>query len=478
VALGAFIVGVGLIAAGPFVPGGHEAQAGTFFGGGALLLTALLAGVAVWLTRDRQDMVRGHGWLAVGRLGVRNAGRYPARSLLTAGLLASAAFLLVAVEVFRRHAGAATGGVNAPDGGFALVGQSDLPVVRDLDSPAGRREVLDKLERQLLEGGMPPAEAEKRKKEASALLADEHTKIIGLRMRAGDDVSCLNLYQPRRPRVLGVPKALIERGGFVFASTSAANEEEKRNPWLILDRDRGAAVPAFGEANTVTWMLKTELGGTVQVPDGRGASIPLLITGLLKDSVFQSSLLISEQRFLELYPDAEGYQFFLIQAPPGREEELRRLLEQALADRGFEATPSAERLASYLAVENTYLTTFQALGGLGLVLGSLGLAVVLLRGVWERRGELALLRALGYRRGTLGWLVLAENGFLLLVGLAAGTVAALLAVAPQLVAGGGTLPWAGLAAFLGVVLVVGLAAGSLAVATTLRAPLVPALRNE
>jgi len=34
-----------------------------------------------------------------------------------------------------------------------------------------------------------------------------------------------------------------------------------------------------------------------------------------------------------------------------------------------------------LEVENTYLATFQALGGLGLLLGALGLAVVLLRSV-------------------------------------------------------------------------------------------------
>ena len=66
-------------------------------------------------------------------------------------------------------------------------------------------------------------------------------------------------------------------------------------------------------------------------------------------------------------------------------------------------TATAERLAAYLSVENTYLTTFQALGGLGLVLGSLGMAVVLLRAIWERRAELALLRALGYRRSTIGW---------------------------------------------------------------------------
>jgi ABC-type antimicrobial peptide transport system permease subunit len=104
--------------------------------------------------------------------------------------------------------------------------------------------------------------------------------------------------------------------------------------------------------------------------------------------------------------------------------------------------------------------------------------VVLLRSVWERRGELALLRALGYRRLALGWLVLAENGFLLALGLVVGTVTALIAVAPPLLAGGGGVPWLRLLGLLGLVLVVGLAAAGAAVASTLRAPLLPALRRE
>src|SRR5262249_9554738 len=103
--------------------------------------------------------------------------------------------------------------------------------------------------------------------------------------------------------------------------------------------------------------------------------------------------------------------------------------------------------------------------------------VVLLRSVWERRGELALLRALGYRHVALGWMVLSENGSLLALGLGAGTVAALLAVAPHL-AGGGDVPWARLTGLLAAVLGVGLIAGAAAVASALRAPLIPALRRE
>jgi ABC-type lipoprotein release transport system permease subunit len=475
ISLVALVLGLASIAVGPFL-GGHYAQAGSFFTGGGLLLTAALAGLSAWLRGRKHATLEAGGWWGIARLGARNAARHPTRSLLTAGLLASAAFVIVAVEVFRRHAPAAGGGKDAADGGFALLGESDLPVVRELDSKDGRAYVLAQFRRELQAGGLDSREVNRRLASARELLDDEQTRIIGLRVHGGDDASCLNLYQPRRPRVIGVPDKLIERGGFRFAGTKA-KAEEKANPWMILRRSEGP-VPAFGEKNTVEWVLKSGLGGTVAVPDGRGKSTDLQIAGLLDNSVFQSGLLISEARFLRLYPETEGYQLFLIQAPPGREAELKQLLEHALADRGLGVTPSRERLEAYLAVENTYLSTFQALGGLGLVLGSLGLAVVLLRAVWERRAELALLRALGFRRLTLGWLVLAENGFLLLVGLAAGTAAALLAVLPHLVTGAGSVPWAGLAALLAVVLLVGLGAGSLAVWATLRAPLLPALRRE
>src|SRR4029077_5181097 len=120
-------------------------------------------------------------------------------------------------------------------------------------------------------------------------------------------------------------------------------------------------------------------------------------------------------------------QFFLIDAPAERAGQVKQLLENALAN--FFITPTTERLQAYLQVENTYLATFQALGGLGLLLGTLGLAVVLIRSIWERRGELALLRALGFRRSALGWLVLAENAWLLTLGLLFGCAAALVAVA-------------------------------------------------
>jgi putative ABC transport system permease protein len=436
----------------------NELQASAFFGSGALLLTAGLAATWAGMHGARQGRMSGHGGPALARLGIRNAARHPVRSLLTAGLLAAATFLIVAVESFHRDPGRDFLERSSGSGGFSLVGESDVPIYQDLNSAQGRDQL-----------NLPP--------DAAKVLGD--VRFFPLRSRPGEDVSCLNLYKPHRPRLLGAPRTLMDRGGFRFKESEARSAETRANPWLLLEESRtDGAIPVFGEANTVEWILHKKLGEELQVPDEHGQPVQLRIAGILQDSVFQSELLLSEANFLKLYPRQEGYTFFLIDAPPKRMDDVKSLLEKSLADHGFTVSPSADRLQTYLAVENTYLSTFQALGGLGLLLGALGLAIVLMRSVWERRGELALLRALGYRQTALGWLMLAENGFLLILGLGIGALAALFSVAPHLVAGSGEVPVFRLIVLLVIVFIVGLAAGAAAVAATLRAPLLTALRRE
>ncbi len=130
-------------------------------------------------------------------------------------------------------------------------------------------------------------------------------------------------------------------------------------------------------------------------------------------------------------------------------------------------------------MENTYLSTFQTLGGLGLILGTVGLAAVLLRNVLERRQELALLGAVGYRRGHIFTIIVAENLLLLACGLTIGTASALVAIVPAAVERGGRLPAAGTGAWLLVaVFLAGLLSSILATRAALRTPLLAALRSE
>ena len=184
---------------------------------------------------------------------------------------------------------------------------------------------------------------------------------------------------------------------------------------------------------------------------------------------------------MRLFPEQQGYRF-LHDRRAGRAGGGRRAPRSSgrRGDLGADAMPTAQRLAEFHAVENTYLSTFQTLGGLGLLVGTIGLAAVLLRNVLERRRELALLRAVGYGRarpvhdhpvGERGPAGLGPRG--------RRAQRASSPIAPAALERGARLPLtAGGWLLLLAVLAAGLVSSVIATRAALRAPLVGALRAE
>jgi hypothetical protein len=301
-------------------------------------------------------------------------------------------------------------------------------------------------------------------------------RLARFRMHAGQDASCLNPYRPDNPTILAPSAAFREEGRFAFQSSLAATPEDGRNPWRLLDRDApDGAIPVIADAGSLEYVLHKAVGDEMVLG---GTGVRLRFVAALRPGLFQGELLMGERQFLKAFPEEEGFRFFLIESKADRAPAATQALESRLADFGFDVSDSASRLAAYHRVEDTYISTFQTLGSLGLLLGTFGLGTVLLRNAFEQRRELALLRAVGYRERDVSTLVVAENLFLLLLGLAAGTVSALVAIGPALRERGGQLPLLALGALLLAVVLTGLAVSRLAVAAIHRLPVLASLRSE
>ena len=450
-AIAAFVAAAGLSAASALsaVP----ASAG-FFGAGALVLIAGLAAVrSTLMTRDR---ARPHT-TGLGRLALANAAWRPGRSLTAAGLVAAAVFLLVSVDSFRKRVGDV--GRDSGTGGFALIAESALPIVHDLSSAEGQRELI-----------LDPTDP-----------ALRGMDVVSLRLRPGDDASCLNLYQPKRPRVLGIPAAIVDSGRFRFASSMAATDADRSNPWRLLgDPDAAGVIPAVVDQTSLQYVLHAAVGDEITIDADTSRPLRLRVVGALADSVLQGEILIGDRAFQQVFPDEPGYRMFLVGITPASPENIAattRALEDGLEPFGFDAQETTRRLETYHRVENTYLSTFQALGGLGLVLGVVGLTAIVARNILERRRELALLGAAGYSGRDLQRLLLGEHLALIVAGLAIGVAAALVAIAPVLIGRGTGLPLHALLWLLPVA-VTGVVVTVLATRSVRRLPLVASLRGE
>ncbi|MGH9370575.1 MAG: FtsX-like permease family protein, partial [Vicinamibacterales bacterium] len=298
-----------------------------------------------------------------------------------------------------------------------------------------------------------------------------------------DDASCLNLYRPRNPTIIAPDATFIESNRFTFASALAETDEERANPWLLLRRtfDDGA-VPVVADATSLQYVLHASLGDTMSIDIGSATPLVLRFVGALEDSVLQGELVMGEEDFVRLFPGQQGFRYFLVDAPDvttrAQASALAEVVERELQFFGVDAVSTADRLDAFHRVENTYLSTFQALGGLGLLLGTVGLATVMFRNVLERRRELALLRAVGYNGRHVTTMILAETVLLLASGLLAGAGCAIIAIAPAWLGRGGSAPGAGLVLLLAGVVVAGLLSAVAATRAALSGRLLQALRAE
>ena len=304
------------------------------------------------------------------------------------------------------------------------------------------------------------------------------SEVLAMRLTAGPQASCDNLNRPAQPRLAGVDGGVLAAGeafGFMSVAPGLGGGEQ---PWDLLQADLGPDVlPAIADQPTLLWALGLGLGDGLSYTDERGRDFEVRIVAMLEPSVLQGTLLVDSSRLLQRYPSLEGYSRFLVRWPQADADAAGRLITRAHADRGPSVVPTIELMSRFQALENTYLSIFLLLGGLGVALGSLGLGVVVLRQVMDRRGELALLRAVGFSRARLMRGLMVEHLGLAALGLAAGVAATIVALVPAW-RDGLAVAWLSLSLVLAVVAASLVAWIALAAWWATRGSLLDALRSE
>ena len=210
-------------------------------------------------------------------------------------------------------------------------------------------------------------------------------------------------------------------------------------------------------------MIPGDDGGT-----GNGTGIPVEIVGLLEPGILQGSVIVAEKEFERMFPRRSGYSLAVVEAPAdalpalGQPDRVAEAVGAAWADAAASVQTARGRFASLSAVQNTFLAGFQALGTLGLLLGTAGLAAVQLERVLEQRGPRGLLRAIGFGTGRVRSLIVIETLLMVGLGLAVGVLAGTIAILPAIASGRAAVPLGWIAAPCGLTLVVGLMAGLVA----------------
>ncbi|MFC2116399.1 FtsX-like permease family protein [Bacteroidota bacterium] len=394
------------------IPGIDPSSTGSFMAAGGLILVSLILLLDLFFIHHAGTLGQD---LTLRKMILKNAGRNRQRRFAIILLFALGAYTVVLTGSNRKNTGTSAEDNLSGTGGFEYYAESTIPVLYDLNDPGARSE---------------------------AGIEGEYS-FIQFRKNDGDDASCLNLNRVVSPVLLGVdPSGLKERFSFV----SGTEDLDSNNPWNTLERVLpGGVVPAIADQTVIQWGLGKKPGDTLFYKNEFGDSLKIKLVGGIAPSVLQGNLIISDENFLHHYPSSSGASIYLIESgragdtDPQAETDPAVDLTRALRDNGWFMTGSPARLAEFESVQNTYLSIFAMLGVLAILLGTVGLGIVLVRNIMERRREIGLLQSVGYRAGLIFRMLFTEYFMLISAGILSGFIAGTISTFPQFVSVGYSL---------------------------------------
>lgn len=382
-----------------------DKNSGLFLASGGMFM---MGGVALtsFLIGSKNDSNQSN----LNKLVFKNASRNKLRSLTIVALLSLGVFVVIITGANRNTFLGSENENSSGTGGYSFWAETSVPLTFDLNTQKGKENI-----------GIS----------SDTLLNNvNYTQFLSLN---GDDASCLNLNHVANPRIIGInTDEFNKRKSFSFENL--AENVNQANPWLELNKTYDEnVIPAFADQTVITWGLLKKIGDTLTYVNEVGKNLNIILVGGLNSSIFQGNILIAEKHFKVNFPSIGGSKVMLIDAPENKTEAVYELLNKYLKDYGIEISKSTERLSQFNSVTNTYLSVFMILGGLGVIIGTIGIGIVLYRNMLERKQEIAMMMALGFTKPNIFSLIFKENLFLILIGIAIGIVSSFIGILPSLI---------------------------------------------
>ncbi|MBI2914133.1 MAG: FtsX-like permease family protein [Chloroflexi bacterium] len=233
--------------------------------------------------------------------------------------------------------------------------------------------------------------------------------------------------------VKGVDDAFVD-GGDIRLEARARGYESDEAVWQALrTRDDAAIIDDFA-VRSGFGPREFSLSG-VEIKDSvfdpvplevrnpvSGATEKLQIVGIItfaSSSNFQG-VFVRDSVFREVLGEPKFSLHYVALNDPHDSKRVAKEIESTLVTAGAQADSLKEIADRNQALSRNFLYLMQAFMGLGLFVGIAAVGVIAFRTVVERRQQIGMLRAIGYKRGTVALSFLMESSFVTLLGILSG----------------------------------------------------------
>ncbi len=260
----------------------------------------------------------------------------------------------------------------------------------------------------------------------AAVIPFNTTEVIVRDITSGQDLGAVSAVgaDPNAP-----PQSNFFTGNTFNMVQMASNYKTSIDVWSAVTGNYSKVVWASGQGNTrgpPTTSQTPTAGDQLQLywsPDQKTIfSVKVTVVGVVSSFLFSGGVVGTSQLLWNSFHIGSG-QFGLVKVASGADAtSVANTMKRDFSGLGMSTTVIAIVIGQFIQIGQSFLGVFEAFLALGLVVGIAGLGIISIRSVVERRKEIGVLRAIGFRKRMILAAFLLENSYVALLGIMIGVI--------------------------------------------------------
>jgi putative ABC transport system permease protein len=240
----------------------------------------------------------------------------------------------------------------------------------------------------------------------------------------------INSTEPIFYTMLGVDDSFIEQNEFYFSNFSSEYENERDVWYAIRDNENLVVVDGtFGPQNAIVsagpYTSRTKfslsIGDIIKIKDKNDDLVEKKVIGILETTIITG--VFSYKPYAEQEFGINTSSVFLFSIKTSFDvDETAKELESAFLSNGMQAIVVKTVVLSIISMLNQFFYLFDSFMALGLIIGIVGLGIITIRSVHERRQEIGMMRAIGFKKRMVLSSFIIETSTIALIGILIGTI--------------------------------------------------------
>ncbi|UCH88615.1 MAG: FtsX-like permease family protein [Thermoplasmata archaeon] len=240
------------------------------------------------------------------------------------------------------------------------------------------------------------------------------------------DTAKIEQYQ-----LIGVSESFMENNGYSLLEWDEERYETERDAWNALDDNSslcivdgtklafsgisvGSPPPDFGGVYIGSKIVITDMGGQNRTRE-------LEVIGIMDQSFFINAIIIKKDVVKNEYGGVDS--MFVAKLKSGEDADaVAKEFEKNYLEHGLQTFDMKGIINTILSLSNNIMYLMEGFLGIGLLVGIAGIGIISYRNVIERRQQIGMLRAIGFKKSMVTKSFLIETSFITILAIFLGII--------------------------------------------------------